>query len=423
MAEARGSYYYPKRLSRSPSCFFVQNTHFQVQRNPFAQGYYGFVFNVNNIHSAKKTTNIIVKKVSLDFYNLFKQNHPNVSEEDLQQMREQTRLSEFDSVKRETFIFKTRYGFGELFYVAKEWSARIVLLKLPGISLNNYYFDDLLEFLSLWIKTQIETHFFHTQFGIVHGDLKRSNVLYDNKTGNIFLCDFGLARRIGEITSGKWSETSLHLHPALASAPLAEPCFDVFSLGDIVKDFDQYHMLYNEKTIKKPLAHKPGLKEIIEGMTNLNPKKQWTLPKAIDESIKFYNTLQKDPTKYMSRDLKEYKASPLTFTSESIMSAYQQVIPRNALRPVDLSDQLFTRQEQENKEIKTSSEKLEKKDSPKQSLATSVQYKTPAPRASVEKNPHMFFNSPIEISVAALQLSPPKMISPTVRETPVFQKR
>jgi serine/threonine protein kinase len=423
MSEARGNYYYPRGLRRSPSSLFVCNTHFNVRKKPFAQGYYGFVFNVNKIHSAKETTNIIVKKVSLDFYNLFKNKYPDASEEYLQYLREQTLLSEFDSVKRETFIFKTRYGFGELFYVAKEWSARIVLLKLPGISLNNYYFDDLLEFLSLWIKTQIEIHFLHTQFGIVHGDLKRSNVLYDNKTGNIFLCDFGLARRIGEITSGKWSETSPHLHPALASAPLAEPYFDVFSLGDIVKDFDQYHTLYNEKAIKKPLAHKPGLKEIIDGMTNLNPKKQWTLPKAIDESIKFYNIAQKDPSKHMSRALKDYQPSPLIFTSESIMSVRKQAIPNKALFPIDLSDQLFTRQVQENKEIKISLEKLEKKDSPKQSPATPVQYKTPAPGASVEKNPHMFFNSPLEVSVAPLQSSPPKMISLTIRKTPTLQKR
>jgi serine/threonine protein kinase len=335
MSMAR-NYYEPKGLTRSASGFVINNSEFKVNQSALGKGVYGSIFTTRE-KVFKNTTPLVVKKMSLDFYDAFAEQSPEKSTSELELLALETEPTEFESTKREVYIFRSRYGFGELYYDPENWFARAVLLRLPGISLDQYYFTDLFYFLHIWIKTQIETYFLHKQ-GIIHGDIRSGNIMYN---GNIFLCDFGLSRRIGEVTSGKWSEKSTYLHPALGNEPppLAEPGFDIFSLGKLIETFDIYHELYNTFKIRKPLAT-TLLKDIVAGMTNLDPKKQWTLLEAIEQSIDLYNSLQADPVRRISKKLKDYKPSsiPLNFPR---ISAKKRMIPADALLPVDLSDQFF----------------------------------------------------------------------------------
>lgn len=322
MSKSHSNYYQP-RLKRSPSGFFVAKEGLVVNQNSFDHGVGGAIFDTKQVISSLSSNipDLVVKKMSFA-------------------------SSELENAKREVSIFKKRYGYGELYYDSNKEIARAILLKLPGKSLANYYFTDLLDFLYIWIQTQLEIHFLHT-LGIVHGDVNSYNTLYDGN--KIFLCDFGLSRHIGEITSGLRTEESPHLHPTLGKKPIpqADPSFDVYSLGYRVIDFDLAHTEYNP-TIKKPLAT-TLLKEIVIGMTDLNPKTQWSLSKAIEESVKLYNSLQPDPSKKMSFSPQDYKPSSIEFLPSALKN--QEIvgfkIPSSALAPIDI-DHISL---QENKKI------------------------------------------------------------------------
>jgi serine/threonine protein kinase len=348
--------YYPS-LKRRPSGFFIGDEGFTVTQQILGKGSNGAVFDAKKIIPSSDKSNFVVKKISFDFYAVFKKDYPDKSEEEIKWMAACAFDSELVSAKREVYIFKQRYGFGELYYSPKSDIARAILLKLPGHTLSNHDFTDLPNFFSLWIKTQIETHFLHTRFNIIHGDLKFSNVIYNDETDDIFLCDFGLSRRIGEVTSGKGGADFYYLHPRLIDdpPPLADPSFDIFSLGKIIQWFFTYYEQYKHTIIKIPKANKL-LKDIYLGMTDTTPK-QWSLVKAIQESIQLHNDyLQPEPSKKMSLSLEEYKPSSILFSiSSNVSDSEQKFIPAYALPPLDLSDQVFP--PKENKKSQPAPEK------------------------------------------------------------------
>lgn len=137
------------------------------------------------------------------------------------------------------------------------------------------------------------------QKGILHGDLKPSNVMLTREGGQVKLCDFGVARRVARTGASDESVTTLSTRPAaIAGTPaymapetiLEQPVdarADLFSLGVVF-----YEMLGRQNpfaaagtitTIDRVLHHTP------DALTHLNP----TVPARLSRLV--HRMLEKDP--------------------------------------------------------------------------------------------------------------------------------
>jgi serine/threonine protein kinase len=143
------------------------------------------------------------------------------------------------------------------------------------------------EFLRTYFKIMVEVYFLHTKFGIMHGDLKFSNLrIYLDQ---VFLLDFGLAHKMGDMTI-PWGFASYRA-PEFKDSVKASPSGDIFSLGYMLRMFDEDVNSYLKKQNPKSadLLSIPELKKLYKKMTEKNPKKRITLLAAMSEFIEFFN--------------------------------------------------------------------------------------------------------------------------------------
>lgn len=131
------------------------------------------------------------------------------------------------------------------------------------------------------------------QKGIVHRDLKPSNILLDD-VGNAYLCDFGLAKILGdarEITQpGELVGTPLYMAPELLQAEGPTPAADIYSLGMLL-----YHMLTGQSAYSDVNSSNIGalIYHIIEHTPRRPAQLNPTIPPAVEAVI--LKALSKDP--------------------------------------------------------------------------------------------------------------------------------
>lgn len=128
------------------------------------------------------------------------------------------------------------------------------------------------------------------RYGIIHRDVKPSNILIDRVTDNAILTDFGLVLRQTEIdkTMGTAFGTPRYISPeqALASESVV-PQSDIYSLAVIV-----YEILTGTQVFKADTAMQIALSHISEPPpppTQINPN----IPKGVEREI--LKALEKDP--------------------------------------------------------------------------------------------------------------------------------
>lgn len=85
-----------------------------------------------------------------------------------------------------------------------------------------------------WMLGAVEAVEYCHAAGVIHGDLKPSNLLADEE-GRIHLIDFGLARRLAE-TSGEVGGTAPYMAPELIDSRWGEisPAVDIYGLGGVL---------------------------------------------------------------------------------------------------------------------------------------------------------------------------------------------
>lgn len=131
------------------------------------------------------------------------------------------------------------------------------------------------------------------QKGIVHRDLKPSNILLDD-VGNAYLCDFGLAKILGdarEITQpGELVGTPLYMAPELLQAQGPTPAADIYSLGMLL-----YHMLTGQSAYSTVPSSNIGalIYHIIENEPRRPRQINATIPPAVEAVV--MKALSKDP--------------------------------------------------------------------------------------------------------------------------------
>lgn len=128
------------------------------------------------------------------------------------------------------------------------------------------------------------------QHGIIHRDVKPSNILIDRVTDSAILTDFGLVLRQTEVdqTMGTAFGTPRYISPeqALASESVV-PQSDIYSLAVIV-----YEILTGTQVFKADTAMQVALSHISEAPpppTQINPD----IPKAVE--LEILKALEKDP--------------------------------------------------------------------------------------------------------------------------------
>jgi serine/threonine protein kinase/tetratricopeptide (TPR) repeat protein len=148
------------------------------------------------------------------------------------------------------------------------------------------------------------------QKGIVHLDLKPSNIMIDN-SGHIYIMDFGLARSFhlpDGTLSGRVMGTPQYLSPEQAGREKADHRSDIYSLGIII-----YEMITGNPPFEAPTLEeyvRMHLHEQPQPPSKINPR----IPKPLEDMI--LKCLEKDKNKRYQRmeemiqDLEELGPGP-----------------------------------------------------------------------------------------------------------------
>jgi len=324
-------HYYPRLLEkRRGSSFCIHGIDFYKTMSaegksvPLGGGSYGQIYEITDQNNEYKNI-FIVKEVSFDFYNRLRarEDYAGKTEQEVRASAKTLIPNEVADFKSEVSLFEQRYGYARLFHNEGELTARALLLRLPGHQSDTFYFKHPQQVLRVWILALIEVHFLHSKYGIIHGDLKWSNFIYDEKNGRIYICDFGLSRRTDELTSGKYSKR-YHLHPKLEKQVPADPRHDIFSLGQMLLAVDEnWECQHRDISNFKVKLTENALHDIYLGMIELSSDKQWSLETAINESIKIYNdNLPHTHSCFrMNVDLSTYQPSPAPKLPKSLIKS------------------------------------------------------------------------------------------------------
>jgi len=240
-----------KKLVRSVS-FFIDKTYPQhpnifFKNGKIGSGSFGEVFKFTNIYTRE---NLLVKEMS--FYN----------------------QNQLKRMVREVELFRNVNGFC-IFQITFPCKFRLIMRRLPGKPLANIIdkiFQDPIAFIKKYIAILYTAKMMHRK-KIVHGDLSMDNILLDND--HAYFCDFGLAVKIGEMTSGFWNNSYPYHAPELKNQIPADPNQDVYSLGVIlskslvyVQGIEPYH---------------DRLKRLVEFMTKIEPNERISIQKVLEE--------------------------------------------------------------------------------------------------------------------------------------------
>lgn len=104
-----------------------------------------------------------------------------------------------EKVKNECNYFKMVYGYAELVKSNDNKHIYLIMPKLPGMSLNqinfeNFTFTEILKILLACTKELMRIH----EIGIIQGDIKGDNILYDHESQKAFAIDFNESSDIGQ---------------------------------------------------------------------------------------------------------------------------------------------------------------------------------------------------------------------------------
>ena len=139
------------------------------------------------------------------------------------------------------------------------------------------------------------------QKGILHGDLKPSNIMLARDGGHVKLCDFGVARRVPPTSGSDESLATLSTRPAVVAGTPAymapetileqpvDPRADLFSLGVVFYEILALQNPFSAAglmpTIDRVLHHTP------DPLTQINPRVPARLSRLINRM------LEKDPAR------------------------------------------------------------------------------------------------------------------------------
>jgi uncharacterized protein (TIGR03067 family) len=127
-------------------------------------------------------------------------------------------------------------------YIVDEWQGNpyLVMQYTRGVSLQKRIHDrgplELKEILRIGLQAARGLAAAHAQ-GLVHRDVKPSNILLDGSVDRAFLTDFGLARAVDDASltaSGIVAGTPQYMSPEQARAEAVDHRSDLFSLGSVM---------------------------------------------------------------------------------------------------------------------------------------------------------------------------------------------
>jgi tetratricopeptide (TPR) repeat protein/predicted Ser/Thr protein kinase len=125
--------------------------------------------------------------------------------------------------------------------------------------------------------------------GIVHQDLKPSNIMVD-QSGRVYVMDFGLAKAVHGVDAGKLGEgggTPQYMSPEQASGERIEPASDIYSFGAVLYELATGKPVFEADT--RAEYRKKHVKEKPASPSRANPY----LPKPLEHII--LKCLEKDP--------------------------------------------------------------------------------------------------------------------------------
>lgn len=159
----------------------------------------------------------------------------------------------------------------------KDYSSKCIIMnRAPGIPLSEYLKQKeitALERNEIFIKILVEAMKIHAH-GIIHCDLKPDNIIYDPKTKEVSIVDFGSARYINQrVNDG----TPGYMWPQRPRE--AKPEIDIYSLGSIAHQIfgipytDHRRLMFVSEDAKKAFAaERTQLQEFIELMEGNDDK-------------------------------------------------------------------------------------------------------------------------------------------------------
>jgi len=307
-----------KLNNKRRNSFWIIDGHEYLIESVVGAGVYGEVSKYNRIGKESKGNGIASKKIKYNPSN-------------------QTKAVK--QIENEIELTAIRYGFAYGKHFPMHYTYVFSMPFIPGntykvVEKHGIFIDveynTRAKFLQNYFKILVEVYFLHVQFGIMHGDLKFSNLKIHN--GQVYLLDFGLSSKIGEMTIA--TDPSIYRAPELVNSIKADPISDVFSLGWMLSFFDKFvnAFLKIRDQTSTDLLMIPELKSLYDKMTQRDPNKRIALLPAIQEYVGFFNKSEfgkNAPIKFKASSIKQ------DFKPSSLPEAVSIPSPINNPSPLD----------------------------------------------------------------------------------------